>query len=187
MVSIFNLPDELVEFIASFIDSPKDLLHFALTHSRAKRIIIPFYIDYRILHYSYLGSSYLWHRLVKRPDLARRFREFEAVNPDFKPQRYPRYLIEGDCGLPEFTPGDSGKEAQSFLSGLSRMTGLVKSRLFSPAASIMDALDTFGAFCPNLENLVLCPVISLVDILPRSVVSCNYSISPSYQKLTLDI
>ncbi|KAA1477437.1 hypothetical protein DENSPDRAFT_885103 [Dentipellis sp. KUC8613] len=104
----FLLPTELLCTIAFFIDSPHDLLSFALTCRTFNDIAIPRHIDYRVVRCN-LRCYDVWSHLAARPDLARGVRSVEVVDDEVKapltgPRRVPGAAMPLDTVLgPEVT------------------------------------------------------------------------------------
>jgi len=84
---------ELLDTIASFIDSRQDLLSFSLACKAFKGVIIPLHTDYRIVRCHYRRHA-VWKHFAQHLHLACRVRtvvvfdDFEAAQ--YLPERFPR-------------------------------------------------------------------------------------------------
>jgi hypothetical protein len=63
------------------VDSPKDLLAFALASKRVSDVVIPNHIECRYLRCDFIRLS-LWKALSKCPEIAGRFVSIEIVDED---------------------------------------------------------------------------------------------------------
>lgn len=62
-------PNEILDMIASHIDSRRDLLALALTCQRLRDVVLPRHLEYRIIHCK-LSSEKVWRHLIAHPLLA---------------------------------------------------------------------------------------------------------------------
>ncbi|TFY66794.1 hypothetical protein EVG20_g4298 [Dentipellis fragilis] len=97
------LPAELLCSVAFFLDTPHDLLSFALTCHTFNDIAIPRHIDYRVVRCN-LRCYDVWSHLTARPDLARGIRSVEVVDDEVKapltgPRRVPGAALSSDTCL----------------------------------------------------------------------------------------
>jgi hypothetical protein len=77
-ISIANRPSEILDHICSFVDSPKDILSFALTSKEVCQLAIPDHIEFRHLRCDIRRIS-LWKKLAELPAVASRFVSLEVA------------------------------------------------------------------------------------------------------------
>ncbi|KIJ50538.1 hypothetical protein M422DRAFT_103807, partial [Sphaerobolus stellatus SS14] len=78
---IINVPVEIQDAILEMIDSPKDLLSFALTSKHFYGLIVPFHIQFRVIVCDLMCNS-LWERISKRPHLCARIRTLRVIDTE---------------------------------------------------------------------------------------------------------
>ncbi|KIJ52046.1 hypothetical protein M422DRAFT_157122, partial [Sphaerobolus stellatus SS14] len=71
--TLAKAPIEIQDAILTMLDSPKDLLSFALTSKHFYTLIVPFHIQFRVIVCD-LWCNSLWKRLAERPLLCSRIR-----------------------------------------------------------------------------------------------------------------
>ncbi|KAI0066273.1 hypothetical protein BV25DRAFT_1821207 [Artomyces pyxidatus] len=99
-----HLPPELLDLIASFVDSHRDLLAFACACRAFKRLLIPWHLDYRLVR-CHIDRQCAWSHLVERPDLARNVRGVQVYDfrssmqplPDRVPPAVSRTVVDGEA------------------------------------------------------------------------------------------
>ncbi|KAI0066272.1 hypothetical protein BV25DRAFT_1525903 [Artomyces pyxidatus] len=123
-----HLPPELVDLIASFVDSRRDLLAFASACRAFKQLIIPYHLDYRVVH-CHLDRQSAWSHLVERPDLTRHVRDVYVY--DLRSTLQP---------LPDRVPAAGSREAVNDKASLSTPDKLLR---VSQALRSIDNLQEF--------------------------------------------
>lgn len=79
MMSFFSdQPVEIIDYICSFVDSPRDLLSLALVSKRLCQLVIPDHIECRHICCDSLQIG-LWEKLVDFPSIASRFVSLEVT------------------------------------------------------------------------------------------------------------
>ncbi|TFY82010.1 hypothetical protein EWM64_g2000 [Hericium alpestre] len=141
--SIKAMPAELLDEVASFLDTRSDLLSFALTCRALKQIVIPRHSEYRFVrcHYRYLD---VWRHFIQRPDLARHVRTLEVVDAEDGPTGPPQIPSVALCSdrpfafqLSQFTIHDALTELKKALSSMKNL----QSFHFQTMASRHDVFD----------------------------------------------
>ena len=104
-----HLPIELIENIIDHIDSPKDLLPFALSSKSFHRLIIPNHLELRHIC-CHLCHESIWKLLVSTPSLAANVRTLTIIelvgDLDLKNELlYPRSFIGDVMEMKYYTPG----------------------------------------------------------------------------------
>ena len=79
--SLSDHPSEILDHICTFVDSPKDILSFALTTKRVYQQAIPDHIEFRHLRCDIRRIS-LWRKLSELPAIAARFSSLEVIVED---------------------------------------------------------------------------------------------------------
>lgn len=89
-----GLPFDVKEYFISSIDSPRDLLSFALTRKEWKSIIVPYHLEYRKLKIR-PGRTAIWRHLADRRDLAKNIRSIYLISPrEPTGEIYPTTLLD---------------------------------------------------------------------------------------------
>lgn len=81
--TLSNQAPELIDHICSFLDSPKDILSFALTSKKLYNVAIPDHIEFRHLRCDIRRIS-IWRKLTTLPAIALRFVSLEIIVEDDK-------------------------------------------------------------------------------------------------------
>ncbi|TFK65085.1 hypothetical protein BDN72DRAFT_218499 [Pluteus cervinus] len=96
-MNLLDLAQELIDEILCWIDSPQDLVAFALASHLCASIAIPRHTEYRVLYIPTRRPD-IWEHLARFPNSTSNFRE---VHIDFRknsdgrvPERYPVTLVD---------------------------------------------------------------------------------------------
>ncbi|KIJ35108.1 hypothetical protein M422DRAFT_181190 [Sphaerobolus stellatus SS14] len=77
-MSLINLPLELIHKIIENIAKPSDLFPLALTCKSLSNLIIPDYIDYRLIQCSPADTP-VWQHLIEHPHLSRNVKTIRII------------------------------------------------------------------------------------------------------------
>jgi hypothetical protein len=185
--SLTDQPSDILDRIYAFVESPRDILSFALTSKQVYFQVIPDHIEFRHLRCDLRRIS-LWKKLSELPAVASRFLSLEVIIEDGTDYGYPIFPThsslfadrdETEDVLFNWSPeywsdsddddGQGQQEArkvvlakcmQAFVSALQCMSGL--SRFHWLVAQQQPSSAVFAA-------LQKCPALKDVDIFPQDV------------------
>ncbi|TFK67031.1 hypothetical protein BDN72DRAFT_961313 [Pluteus cervinus] len=124
VISLWDLPEEVLEQILAEIEQQRDLVNFACASRFCSQLVIPRHTEYRVVRLGTTTSSHVWAHLARRPDLARNIREvhMEHVLDNFTASypREPMSLIE-DVDREERTNTVQSQEMTTVLGRMSRL------------------------------------------------------------------
>ena len=103
-----DLALELLDEIMGHVESPHDLLNFALSPRQCAILAIPRHIEYRHIWIGYQSSAVIWEHLVGNPRLAQGVRDIRISAS--RPYRTPSTLIEEEIKQNRSAAGAVTKE-----------------------------------------------------------------------------
>lgn len=168
--SYSDQPVELIDHTCSFLDSPKDLLSFALTCKTVCDVIIPNHIECRHIRCN-LDRFSLWQKLVNHPSIASRFVSLEIVESNIT-ELVPTRIKLLDCSDDVEDRYSHSIDSlfvgmQSMAVAISRMSGLTRihwlERFYTPIPDIFAAWTR----CPALEDVQ----VTMGGLMPYSSVN----------------
>lgn len=150
-------PTEILDAIATCIDSRKDLISLALTCKRMHGVVCPRHTDYRVIR-AKLSAVRVWNHLIVHRSLASNVRVLEVLDERCSTSAVtPKDIVARDTDL-ETTDDELGmhaKQERTLVAAIGRMSGLQSftwSCNHSPI-SIDDLWPTLLTKCPALCEL----------------------------------
>jgi hypothetical protein len=137
-------PIELIDYISSFVDNPKDLLAFSLTSKRICDVIVPNHIECRHLRCDFRRLS-LWKALLEYPAIAGRFVSIEIVDED-SPGGYPGIIVPSVKALPFYVFSQEDKLGSDWVASQVELEVTFKNAV----ASCLQTLVTVLRSMPHL-------------------------------------
>jgi hypothetical protein len=151
-------PTEILDNIAFYVDSKRDLLSLALTCQRMYNVIFPRHFNYRVVR-AKVSSIRVWNHLIVHRGLARHVRRLEILDersPEF--EIVPSGIITTDTDV-ESTDDEleiHAKQEKLLVSAIARMQSLQSLKW-----SCTHSLISIACLWPTLLK---CPQLGLIDL-----------------------
>jgi len=156
--NISRQPTEILDNVAFFVDSKRDLLSLALTCQRMHSVVFPRHFDYRVVK-AKVSSLRVWSHLVVHRGLARHIRRLEIMDErSLESEIVPSGITTTDSDV-ESTDDEleiHAKQEKLLVSAVSRMHSLQSFKW-----SCTHSLISIASLWPTLLK---CPQLSLVDL-----------------------
>lgn len=156
--NISRQPTEILDNIAFYVDSRRDLLSLALTCQRMRSVVFPRHFDYRIVK-AKVSSIRVWNHLIVHRGLARHVRRLEILDErSLEPEIVPSGITATDTDV-ESTDDEleiHTKQERLLLSAVTRMHSLQSFKW-----SCTHSLISIASLWPTLLR---CPLLNLVDL-----------------------
>ncbi|KIJ36617.1 hypothetical protein M422DRAFT_260965 [Sphaerobolus stellatus SS14] len=128
LFKLTNLHVELQDAVLDMVDSPKDLLSFALTSKHFHGHIVPYHIQFRVIVCDLKCGKSLWKLLAERPLLYSRIRDLRLIEIYSWDADASHSFVLSDCPEvtypkdPEITPGECVTNFKRIVPHLSSLT-----------------------------------------------------------------
>ena len=156
--NISRQPTEILDNIAFYVDSKRDLLSLALTCQRMHSVIFPRHFDYRVVK-AKVSSIRVWSHLIVHRGLARHVRRLEILDErSLESEIVPSGITTTDTDV-ESTDDEleiHAKQEKLLVSAVARMHSLQSFKW-----SCTHSLISIASLWPTLLK---CPLLSLVDL-----------------------
>lgn len=156
--SISRQPTEILDNVAFYVDSKRDLLSLALTCQRMHSVIFPRHFDYRVVK-AKVSSIRVWNHLIVHRGLARHVRRLEIMDErSLESEIVPSGIITTDTDV-ESTDDELEihvKQERLLVSAVARMHSL-QSFKWSCTHSLISIANLW-------PTLLKCPQLNLVDL-----------------------
>ena len=155
---IARQPTEILDKIAFYVDSKRDLLSLALTCQRMHGVIFPRHFDYRVVK-ARVSSIRVWNHLIVHRGLARHIRRLEILDERcLESEIVPSGITTTDTDV-ESTDDELEihiKQEKLLVSAISRMHSLQSFKW-----SCTHSLISIASLWPTLLK---CPQLNTVDL-----------------------
>ena len=156
--NISRQPTEILDNVAFFVDSKRDLLSLALTCQRMHSVVFPRHFDYRVVK-AKVSSLRVWSHLIVHRGLARHVRRLEIMDErSLESETVPSAIVNTDSDV-ESTDDEleiHAKQEKLLVSAVARMHSLQSFKW-----SCTHSLISIASLWPTLLK---CPQLSLVDL-----------------------
>ena len=156
--NIARQPTEILDNIAFYVDSKRDLLSLALTCQRMHSVVFPRHFDYRAVK-AKVSSIRVWNHLIVHRGLARHVRRLEIMDErSLESEIIPPGISTTDTDV-ESTDDEleiHAKQEKLLVSAVARMCSLQSFKW-----SCTHSLISIASLWPTLLK---CPLLSLVDL-----------------------
>jgi hypothetical protein len=156
--NIARQPTEILDNVAFYVDSKRDLLSLALTCQRMHSVIFPRHFDYRVVK-AKVSSIRVWNHLIIHRGLARHVRRLEILDErSLESEIVPSGITATDTDV-ESTDDELEihvKQEKLLVSAVARMHSLQSFKW-----SCTHSLISIATLWPTLLK---CPQLSLVDL-----------------------
>jgi hypothetical protein len=156
--NISRQPTEILDNVAFYVDSKRDLLSLALTCQRMHSVVFPRHFDYRVIK-AKVSSIRVWNHLIVHRGLARHVRRLEVMDErSLESEIVPFGITTTDTDV-ESTDDEleiHTKQEKLLVSAIARMHSL-QSFKWSCAHSLISIASLW-------PTLLKCPQLSLVDL-----------------------
>ncbi|KLO11386.1 hypothetical protein SCHPADRAFT_876960 [Schizopora paradoxa] len=154
--SLTRQPTEILDEVASHVDSKRDLLALGLTCKRLADVVFPRHFAYRVVRAKFSNLA-VWHHLTVHRTLARNVRQLELLDeraPASSVAVPPELRHQSDTDLEASSSDEEGTALQDR-----------QMRVFVGALAKMTRLDAFVWSCGH-------PLVSLLDVWPTLLRWC---------------
>jgi hypothetical protein len=156
--NIARQPTEILDNVAFYVESKRDLLSLALTCQRMHSVIFPRHFDYRVVK-AKVSSIRVWNHLIVHRGLARHVRRLEILDDrSLESEIIPSGITTTDTDV-ESTDDEleiHAKQEKLLVSAVARMHFLQSFKW-----SCTHSLISIASLWPTLLK---CPQLSLVDL-----------------------
>jgi len=156
--NVSRQPTEILDNIAFYVDSKRDLLSLALTCQRMHSVVFPRHFDYRVVK-AKVSSIRVWNHLIVHRGLARHVRRLEIMDErSLESEIIPSGITTTDTDV-ESTDDEleiHAKQEKLLVSAVTRMHSLQSFKW-----SCTHSLISIASLWPTLLK---CPRLSLVDL-----------------------
>ena len=156
--NISRQPTEILDNVAFYVDSKRDLLSLALTCQRMHSVVFPRHFDYRVIK-AKVSSIRVWNHLIVHRGLARHVRRLEIMDErSLESEIVPSGIISTDTDV-ESTDDEleiHAKQERLLVSAVARMYSLQSFKW-----SCTHSLISIASLWPTLLK---CPQLNLVDL-----------------------
>jgi hypothetical protein len=156
--NISRQPTEILDNVAFYVDSRRDLLSLALTCQRMHSVVFPRHFDYRVVK-AKVSSIRVWNHLIVHRGLARHVRRLEIMDErSLESEIIPSGITTTDTDV-ESTDDEleiHAKQEKLLVTAVARMHSL-QSFKWSRAHSLVSIANLW-------PTLFKCPQLSLVDL-----------------------
>lgn len=156
--NISRQPTEILDNVAFYVDSKRDLLSLALTCQRMHSVVFPRHFDYRVVK-AKVSSIRVWNHLIVHRGLARHVRRLEIMDErSLESEIVPSGIISADTDV-ESTDDEleiHAKQERLLVSAVARMYSLQSFKW-----SCTHSLISIASLWPTLLK---CPQLNLVDL-----------------------
>lgn len=156
--NIARQPTEILDNIAYYVDSKRDLLSLGLTCQRMHSVIFPRHFDYRVVK-ARVSSIRVWSHLIVHRGLARHVRRLEILDErSLESEIVPSGITTTDTDV-ESTDDEleiHAKQEKLLVTAVSRMLSLQSFKW-----SCTHSLISIASLWPTLLK---CPQLNLVDL-----------------------
>ena len=156
--NISRQPTEILDNVAFYVDSKRDLLSLALTCQRMHSVVFPRHFDYRVVK-AKVSSIRVWNHLIVHRGLARHVRRLEIMDErSLESEIVPSGIISTDTDV-ESTDDEleiHAKQERLLVSAVARMYSLQSFKW-----SCTHSLISIASLWPTLLK---CPQLNLVDL-----------------------
>ena len=160
-----DLAHELIDAILFSVDSPRDLLHFALASKWLSNIIIPAHLSSRVVEFRPSATPVgFWFSLIAMPAQAQRIRYFRR-STNVKVRRCPPILLSASV------PSQYDLY-EVIMQGFSKMTSVLCFEEHSTDVPLSHLIPHLAAVCPRLTTIK----ISKEWWEPEDIGACGYSL-----------
>ena len=156
--NISRQPTEILDNVAFFVDSKRDLLSLALTCQRMHSVVFPRHFDYRVIK-AKVSSLRVWSHLIVHRGLARHIRRLEIMDErSLESEIIPSGITNTDTDV-ESTDDEleiHAKQEKLLVSAVARMHSLQSFKW-----SCTHSLISIASIWPTLLK---CPQLNHVDL-----------------------
>lgn len=156
--NISRQPTEILDNIAFYVESKRDLLSLALTCQRIHSVVFPRHFDYRVIK-AKVSSIRVWNHLIVHRGLARHVRRLEIMDErSLESEIVPSGITATDTDV-ESTDDEleiHTKQEKLLVSAVARMYSL-QSFKWSCTHSLISIASLWS-------TLLKCPLLNLVDL-----------------------
>lgn len=156
--NISRQPTEILDSVASYVDSKRDLLSLALTCQRMYSVVFPRHFDYRVVK-ARVSSIRVWNHLIVHRGLARHVRRLEIMDErSLESEIIPSGITTTDTDV-ESTDDEleiHTKQEKLLVSAVARMHSL-QSFKWSRTHSLISIASLWPI-------LLKCPLLNHVDL-----------------------